>query len=248
MYSHVYHVDGLLIDTGHPNMRKEVCDTLSDLSVDQMLVTHHHEDHSGNVAAVNQLYDCPVYSSAQCIELMKIPPPISPAQYITWGRYDPYFNFDVLGDTIETSKYAFQVIPIPGHAEDMVALYEKDQGWLFSADLYVHHRIKFFMRAERMDIQIISIKKVLELDFDKMFCSHNSQVISDPKSLLKKKLAYFEDFYGEVSRLYHQGMNAKQILRAMPSVNDRQIRWLSLGGLSHINMIRSVIRSVEEEK
>jgi len=242
MYSHIYYVDGLLIDTGHVHMRREICDTLSGLPVEQMLVTHHHEDHSGNIAAVNQFFNCPVFASAECAEIMKSPPAISPAQYLTWGKYDAFSDLKIVGEEIKTQKYTFQVIPIPGHATDMIALYEKENGWLFSADLYVHHRIKYFMRSESMIQQIESIKKILSLDFDKMFCSHNPQLDKNPKLLLTKKLNHFEELYEEISGLFHKGMNANQIVKSIPRIDDRQIKWMSLGALSRINMIKAVIR------
>jgi len=248
MYSHIYHVDGLLIDTGHVNMRREICETLKGLTVNQMIITHHHEDHSGNIQAVSNLFDCPVYASAKCADIMKAPPLISPAQYLTWGRYDAFHDFEIIGSEIITSKYTFQLIPIPGHAVDMIALHEKDEGWLFSADLYVHHRIKYFMRNESMLQQIESIRKVLTLDFDKMFCSHNPQLDVDPKQLLHQKLHYFEAFYDAVTDLHFKGYGIKQIVKAMPPINDRSIRWMSLGALSHINMVKAVIRDMEHRK
>jgi len=247
MISHVYYIDKLLIDTGHSRMKKTVFNKLKNLEVDQIFITHHHEDHSGNVQAVRDLFNCPVYASAKCADIMKAPPSISPAQYLTWGKYDAFHDFEIIGSEIKSSKYTFQVIPIPGHAVDMIALYEKDQGWLFSADLYVHHRIKYFMRNESMLQQIQSIRKVLTLDFDKMFCSHNPQLDLDPKPLLTKKLNYFEDLYGEISNLYSKGMSDKQILQSMPSIDDRQIKWMSLGALSRINMIKAVIRDEMEK-
>ena len=246
MFTHVYFIDGLLIDTGHVNMRKEICAELIDLPVDQMLITHHHEDHSGNTDAVQQLFDCPVYASASCAEIMKSPPPISPAQYLTWGKYDPYYKFKIAGDQVKTSNYTFDIIPIPGHAIDMIALHEKEQGWLFSADLYVYHRIKYFMRAESMAEQIESLKIILTLEFDQMYCSHYPQLDVDPKALLKKKLEFFEDFYGRVSDFYQKGYDAKRIMQSMGLKEDWNVRLLSLGGLSTLNMVRSVIR--DEDK
>jgi len=246
MSVHVYFIDGLLIDTGHVHMRKQICTELKSLPVDQMLITHHHEDHSGNTDAVQQLFNCPVYASAKCAEIMRSPPSISPAQYMTWGKYDPYHNFKLVGDKLKTEKYTFDIIPIPGHAVDMIALYEKEQGWLFSADLYVYHRIKYFMRAESMARQIESLKKILTLDFDQMYCSHNPQLDTDPKSLLQMKLDFFEGFYDQVSRFYQKGQSTRQIMKTMGLKESWNIRLLSLGGLSTLNMIKSVMR--DEEK
>src|SRR5439155_1166330 len=46
----VYLVDGLLVDSGPPNLARDVRRLVSDLAVRQCVTTHHHEDHSGNHA------------------------------------------------------------------------------------------------------------------------------------------------------------------------------------------------------
>lgn len=44
----VYFVDGLLVDSGPPNLAREVARLCRELPVRQCATTHHHEDHSGN--------------------------------------------------------------------------------------------------------------------------------------------------------------------------------------------------------
>src|SRR2546425_12849465 len=44
----VYLVDGLLVDSGPPNLARDVRRLVSELAVRQCVTTHHHEDHSGN--------------------------------------------------------------------------------------------------------------------------------------------------------------------------------------------------------
>src|SRR2546429_1347752 len=44
----VYLVDGLLVDSGPPNLAGDVRRLVSALAVRQCVTTHHHEDHSGN--------------------------------------------------------------------------------------------------------------------------------------------------------------------------------------------------------
>lgn len=244
MFSHIYFLDGLLIDTGHSNMRKEVLDTIRSLPVEQLFITHHHEDHSGNIAPLQAHFNCPAYASARCIEFMKKPPNISFAQWMTWGKSDAVFNLQVEETEIKTPNYHFQLIPIPGHAADMLALYEAQQGWLFSADLWVKEYIRYFMRPESMAQQIDSIKRVLTLDFDILFCSHNPQ-LAGGKEKLRQKLAFLEDFYGRAATFYHQGYSANAILKAMGLKENWNMRLLSTGELSTLNMVKAVIRDEE---
>lgn len=51
LYVYLYFVDGLLIDTGQRMAQKEILKTTTELPIDQIFITHHHEDHSGNISA-----------------------------------------------------------------------------------------------------------------------------------------------------------------------------------------------------
>lgn len=241
MFSHCFYLDGLLIDTGHRKMQKEVVQALGGLAVDQIFITHHHEDHTGNLATLQSTFACPALASAKCVELMKDPPPISFAQWLSWGSRPAFSGLSETMDRLSTSHYNFEVYPIPGHAEDMLCLYEREQGWLFSADLWVSERIKYFMRAESMYQQIVSIKTILQLDFEVLFCSHNPQ-FQGGKQRLANKLQFFEDFYGKVASHYHQGLKSWQIMKALGLKENWNIRLTSGGELSTLNMITAVIR------
>ncbi len=242
-YSHIFFVDGLLIDSGHIHMRKEVFAEVKNLPVHQILITHFHEDHTGNISLLRPHFSCPVYASDRCCQIMKDPPPISLAQKITWGNRPAYPHLHVHGEGIQTPKYRFNIIPIPGHAPDMVALFEPRKKWLFSADLYVHHYISYFMREESVSQQIESIRKVLDLDFEVLFCSHNPQ-FNGGKEKLVKKLAFLEDFYAKVAPLCIEGARAEQIFKQLGLKEKWKVRLLSHGHMSRLNMVRAVMRDV----
>ena len=247
LYSHVYFIDGLLIDTGHRNMRKAVLSALSPLSVDQIYITHHHEDHTGNLGPLQQVFNAPTYASSLCVEIMKKPPSVSFSQWLVWGKNTPNFKIQAEDQKIETPNYQFTIIPIPGHAVDMVCLYEPNQGWLFSADLFTKEYIRYFLWSENMIGQIESIQRILKLDFEVLLCSHNPQ-FEGAKEKLKAKLDFLTDFYGSVAGLYHKGYSSTAILKAMNLKENWLIRILSTGALSTLNMIEAVIRDEEKKK
>ena len=246
MFSHIYFLDGLLIDTGHRNMRKAVISAISPLPVEQIYITHHHEDHTGNLGELQNIFTAPTYASSLCIEIMRKPPSVSFAQWLTWGKNTANFNIQAEDQKIETSNYQFTIIPVPGHAPDMVCLYEAQRGWLFSADLFVKEYIRYFMRSESMKGQIDSITRVLKLDFDVLLCGHNPQ-FKGGKEKLKAKLNFLNDFYGKVSQLHHQGNSINAIFASMKLKRSWPIRLLSTGELSTLNMIKSVIRDEEKK-
>lgn len=246
MLVHSFFIDGLLIDTGHSNMRKAYLEAVQAFDVEQIFITHHHEDHSGNLNPLQEKLGIPAYAHSLCVETMKNPPSISPAQLLSWGPRKANDKLIPQNDRIETEKYSFEVIHIPGHAHDMAGLLEKNQGWFFSADLFVSQKIRFFMRAESVKEQITSIKKVLSLDFDRLFCSHNPQT-EGVKERLNRKLVFFEDFYGRVKELHQKSYSVAAIQKKMQVKPMHTVAILSLGELSAKNMIRSVIRDLEKE-
>ncbi len=238
---YVYFIDGLLIDTGQRNAWKTIRQTISGLDIQQVFVTHHHEDHSGNVHYLNDLFGCPTYASARCCEMMKAPPPISLPQKTVWGSRPPFSGLTPIADEIRTTNHTFQMVPIPGHAEDMVALYEPQRQWLFSADLYVNSYIGYFLPEESITQQIQSIKKILELEFKVLLCGHNPQ-LTNGRQKLEKKLHFLEDFYDQVCSWCQKGLSAKEIFKAMNLKEHGIVYMLSNGRLSKLNMVKSAMR------
>ncbi len=243
MIAHIYYVDGLLIDTGQSRMRPEVLRKVKRWPIEQIFITHHHEDHSGNVKEISDHFNCPVYGSQLCSEIMKNPPAISRAQNVVWGDRPAFHDIKPINSVLKTRNYEFELIPVPGHAIDMVALYEPNKRWLFSSDLYVHYYISYFLKGESMAQQIESIKTILTLDFDVLLCGHNPQ-FELGKAKLQKKLEFFEEFYSKVAGFYKAGMNSKQIFKAFKLKENWPIRLLSMGNLSKMNMVDSVIEDV----
>ena len=237
-------IDGLLVDTGNPNMKIEFLRELVNESIEQCVITHHHEDHSGNAAAIVNRLNVKTYASPLCVQILKSPSFVSPIQYVTWGQ-NKKVNCTALDMTtsLSTNKYSFEIIETPGHAKDMICLYEQDEGWLFSADNFVNRFINVFMDDEDIGAQILSLKKILALDFDVLLCSHFPQ-FRNGKSHIHSKLQFLQDFYGEVSIEYKKGKSAKDIMSALGLVEKNNVHILSFGKLSQLNMIKSVIRDL----
>jgi glyoxylase-like metal-dependent hydrolase (beta-lactamase superfamily II) len=246
MWVYVYYVDGLLIDTGQSRMRNAVIGQTKNLNVKQIFLTHHHEDHTGNVASLAKYFACPVYASPECIELMKEPPRISFAQWMVWGDRPAFSNILSKTDTLETDYFRFNIIPVPGHAADMVVLYEPTKRWLFASDLFVNEYISYFLHSESMLQQIQSIRTVLELDFEVLFCGHNP-IFENGETRLRGKLDYLENFYQKVMAVYDGQMSANEVFVKLKLKENWQIRLLSHGYLSKLNMVRSVIRDIEAD-
>ena len=245
MYVYVFYIDGLLFDTGHANMEKRIISTIGHLPVNQVFVSHHHEDHSANAAALKSHFNAPIYTSKKCRDIMLDPPPVTLGEWMTWGPARAFDGFEVVENVIRTHKYEFELIPIPGHAVDMYALYERSEGWLFSSDLYVSSKIKYFIINESMYQQIQSLRRVMELEFEYLFCSHNPQ-FKNPKALIKAKLDFFIDYYNQVKFYRDKGHNLKGILKAMNLKESWVMRFSTHGRISTKNMVKVVLRDLDE--
>ena len=245
--TYIYFIDGLLIDTGQSNARQKIISDTNQLAIDQIFITHYHEDHTGNIKVIAKQHQCKVYGSKICSELMKKPPKISFAQKLGWGNRPNYNEIISQEKEIKTDRYTFQIISIPGHAADMIALYEPEKKWLFSADLFINSYISYFLYNESIMDQIISIKKILKLDFKVMFCSHNPQ-LTEPKEKLKKKLSYLENTFEDVQSLYSKGYSKGQIFKSLKMKENWLVKTLSLGQLSKLNMVQSIIRDIEKKQ
>jgi glyoxylase-like metal-dependent hydrolase (beta-lactamase superfamily II) len=243
MFVHIYYIDGLLIDTGQRRALKYILKATQGLEVDQMFITHHHEDHTGNIDQLSAEHRCPVFASEQTCIIMRNPPKLSLAQKLLYGVRGANHKLQPIGGILETEQYKFEIVPIPGHASDMVALYERSKAWLFSADLFVNTYIAYFLEDEDIALQIESTKRILELDFEVLFCAHKPQ-IKGGRQKLEKKLNFLESFYEDVSSLYAKGHSENEIFRQLKLQESHFVKFLSGGHLSKMNMLRSVIRSL----
>lgn len=241
-------LDDLLIDTAQKHNRENILKVAQQHNIQKIILTHHHEDHSGNVAFLMNELKIDAYAHPKAIEILRTGYNISPLGILLNGEVEKAELKSVLEtDLINTENYSLQPIFTPGHANDHYCYFEKNKGWLFSGDLYVADKIKYFALYESMFTQINSIKKLVALDFDTLFCSHNPKV-KDGKQRLINKLQFFEDFSGKVRNLYNEGKRSKEIFSLMNMKENYYYKVLTAGNFTAENMVKSVIKDLKKEK
>ncbi len=238
-----YLMDGILIDTGQSNMRKDFVELVRDRRIDRVLLTHHHEDHSGNVLPIQKIKNVPVYGHPLTAEKLKKGFRIMPYQIYTWGKADKV-EIEHLPPQIETERFSFITIHTPGHSKDHTVFLEKERGWLFSGDLFLGPRIKYFRADEKLKDSIESLRKVLQYDFETLFCSLNPQP-RNGKQMLQRKLENLEDLYGKVEKLVHEGYDEKSIIKIMGE-EIKLIKYITFGNVSRAHMIGAAIRDIRK--
>lgn len=237
----VYFVDGLLIDSGPPNMRREVARLVAELGVRQCVTTHHHEDHSGNHALLNAGGITPL---AHPSGIARIAAPTLPELYrrVTWGS-PRSARVALLGERIETPAHRFQVIHTPGHAVDHVALFEPERGWLFTGDLYLAPRLKVLRDDEDVHAMMASLRRLVALSPAVVFCQHRG-VVDDGAELLRRKLRFLVELGGRIGALRERGLDEEGIARALPG-NDLIWRLWTGGHFAKRHFVRSFLRPAE---
>ena len=237
-----YSIGNILVDTGLSHMRKEVLEIVRNKKMDCVLLTHHHEDHSGNVAAIMKEKQVPAYGHPKTIEKMREGFNILMYQHLIWGKAETANILPFL-PVIETGEFSLIPIHAPGHSKDHTIFLEKNRGWLFSGDLYLGSKIKYFRADENLSDTLNSLREVLKLDFDALFCAHNPRE-HDGHLALQMKLEYLENFCGEIEHLLRSGLSQKEIIKKMSKNEVRFVKMLTFGNVSFEQMVRKAIQCV----
>ena len=129
-------------------------------SIDQILLTHHHEDHVGVVNKILSYKEVPVYAHERAIERLYFDHTfLTNKLHFFQGLYQDYGCVDEAADrlkklqqTIEVGHFnkikttviplkegdfvmGMQVFEVPGHSPDSILFYDQETQWCFSGDL-----------------------------------------------------------------------------------------------------------------
>lgn len=232
----LYVVDGLLFDTGPSRLAKDTRQFFSNHVIEQVALTHIHEDHSGMAFWLQEQYNIPIYLHEDSLRHTEQYGKYPLYRHLTWGKRKP-FHGEPMPREISTSKYMFDVIDAPGHSPAHNVFHEKNQGWLFTGDLYIGSKQIVAFKEENMSQTITTLEKLVKLDFQTIFCAH-SGVWQDGKERLLKKLDYLQELQSKVHEMKKQGLNNRQIdNRLFPQ--KQPITYVSGGEWSSLNMVRT---------
>ncbi len=178
----------VIVDTGIPGKAGSVLEFLSRAgvpagSVEAIVLTHFHLDHSGSADELRRATGARVYVHEADAPYLQglLPPPLpkeAPREAVEAYRWFKPVRPDVLlreGDVIA----GLRVIHIPGHTPGSIALY--DGRLLFSGDTinFREGKVTGPPPAFTVDMQqaIRSVKRLLNLDFDVLLPGHGEPVV-----------------------------------------------------------------------
>jgi glyoxylase-like metal-dependent hydrolase (beta-lactamase superfamily II) len=236
---HCFALDGVLIDTGAKSLEKEFQPFLKELDIDQVVITHFHEDHTGCAAFVQKELHLPVFMNEIKIDYCKKKADYPKYRKIFWGKREP-FEAKVIRNIFTSRNAAWDVIDTPGHAIDHLAFLNRETGQLFTGDLYCQERTKVVLREENVPKIIESLKKVLTYEFKDVFCCH-AGYLENGRVALQNKLNYLLELQGKIITLHEKGLVANDISRRL-FPKKYPITYFSSGEWNSIHIVNSIIQ------
>ena len=239
-----YLIDGLLIDTGCAHSAAELARALAGERLIGVVNTHSHEDHIGaNGRLQRERPGLAIRAHPLAVPVLADPhgrQALHVYRRILWGWPAPSQGQPVCdGDVVETERHRLQVVYTPGHSPDHICLYEADQGWLFTGDLFVGGRDRS-MRAD-YDVWgiIASLKRVAALPATMLFPG-SARLRDNPAVELAAKIAYLEELGEQALALHRQGRSVDDIARALCG-GPMLIEAITMGHFSRRRLVLSYL-------
>jgi len=204
-----YLVCGLLIDTGPAHTAQELVQFFRDRPPALAVNTHFHEDHISANKFLEDAYGTRIFAHQDAVGKIGKPATLYPYQEEVWGYPVPSVVAP-LGDHIVSGKHRLEIIHTPGHERDHVCLFEKNEGWLFTGDLYVTTKPVVCRPNDDMKQILADLKILRSLDPGILFPAP-THVVMNPMEKLDVLIAYLEDTGERIESLAGRGMSPDEI-------------------------------------
>ena len=240
----IYRLGETLIDAGPTNQWSTIKRVLKPLTIKTLLITHHHEDHSGNANRISKLKKLLPYAPLLGQEKLAKGYPTPLLQKLIWGsplkvKTQTLPEQLVINEGLDCQT-TVMAIPTPGHAKDLTCLFFPEQKYLFSGDMYISKSLKYLRSDENLTQLIESLKTLIALDFEILFCPHRG-IVKEGKQALKDKLQNLLTLCAKSQELMQQGLTETEIVVKLLGPEDGLAK-LSKFNISKGNLIRQAMR------
>jgi glyoxylase-like metal-dependent hydrolase (beta-lactamase superfamily II) len=132
------------------------------------------------------------------------------------------------------------VIPTPGHSDDHICLYEPNQGWLFSGDLFISEQMRYLRKDEDIYSILNSLKKIASLRLERMFCAFRGSM-DNPLEAIQKKIEYLENLQQKIKEGFNQGLSPRGIQWRLLGRPD-WLDFVTVGDICKKNLINAFLQ------
>jgi endoribonuclease LACTB2 len=238
MWQYSYLIDDVLIDAGCPNAADELNELRSMNPVRRIYVTHAHEDHAGGCSVFVQ--DAEVFARPSMAEAMMNPEVLNAFFTMAWGQPKAVSKVNPIPDEFEIGTLRFELLPLPGHTNDMTGFYEKEKRWLFSGDAMPFTPEKqLAMSDENVPETIKTMEMIQTLNLRVLFDGHVGP-IENPREHIQTRIDYLKEIQNAVRDHCSQGLTVTEIQEKLKIVSPW---WADMteGRFCVANLIRSLI-------
>lgn len=241
---------------------------LNDLT--HIVLTHHHIDHTGLVNWITAEHPIPVYVHPLSFPRLKRDPQFLDMRIDFFQKLYQEMGCGERGKKqVELLKKAikenesqkitadlveigetfgehFEVLEVPGHAPDQIALYDRKQERIFAGDLLISHISSNALvepdengkRIPSLLIHMDSLKNCLSLPMKQVYSGHGS-VIHEPKELIQTRLDGMEKKAGRFLTLIRNGKStANEIAETYyRDVYDQQFSLVMSEVIGHLDYL-----------
>jgi glyoxylase-like metal-dependent hydrolase (beta-lactamase superfamily II) len=226
--------DGVLVDTGIPASRREFARLLDTHEVRAVMITHHHEDHAGNVEQV-AARGLPLWLPDATLPLVTRVERIRAYRRFTWFSMPP-----LRSPVVRFTPDALTPVFTPGHSGDHHVLFDPASRTLFSGDLFLGVAVRITHHDEDPWQQIDSLERAAALRPVRMFDAHRG-LVPNAAAALMAKATWIREMITTIESAIARGQTDAQILRAV--MGGESVTGVASGGeYSRRNFIRAVRR------
>jgi len=209
MFVYAFLIQDALFDTGCGNAAGEFQDYINTKEINHVYISHSHEDHVGCL----HIFDgnTRIHANEMTKKELVNPQKIGEFFDYVWGQPKPVAKIETLIDTFAIGDLSFEVVPLPGHAADMVGFYEPEKRWFFSFDAVpLPSKKKIAMPEENIPQMVATMEKIRDMDIDILFDSHRGP-IENPREHIQVRIDYINQIKEEAQGLHQAGKSIEEI-------------------------------------
>lgn len=230
---YVFLVRDQLIDTGFPGARKTVARLIDERRPRGVIVTHHHEDHAGNVDLLADR-GIPVAMASPTESALR-----AGEAHIGWYRRACWGTPSTLRVPLERHEpVGMELVHTPGHSPDHHVVWDAERATLFAGDLFLGVKVRVARPMENPRALAQSARRAAALRPAHVFDSHRG-LLPNGAEALRAKANWLDETIGAIDDRIASGWSDRVIAQGVLGREDL-VAMVSRGDLSRLNFVRAV--------